>query len=177
MDNYIAEIRMFAGTFAPNGWFNCSGQLLSISQFSALFSLLGTAYGGDGVTTFGLPDFRGRVPVSTGQSSGGSYYNVGDIRGSENVTLTSLQMPVHTHLVNTNSGLADQWDPAGGIPAGSANVEDNKEVYTYTAKVSDGTLHPKTLSPAGGSQPFSVMQPTLAVTFIIAWQGIYPSRP
>jgi microcystin-dependent protein len=177
MDNYLAEIRMFAGTFAPNGWFNCNGQLLSIAQYSALFSLLGTAFGGDGQTTFGLPDFRGRVPVSTGQSIGGSYYNLGDIRGAENVTLTSLQMPVHTHLINTQSGAADQWSPTDGIPAGSGFVSDGTEVNTYSTKVADGNLHPKTLAPAGGSQPFSIMQPTLAVTFIIAWQGIYPSRP
>jgi len=177
MEPILGEIKMFAGSFAPVGWFYCNGQLLSIAQYSALFSLLGTSYGGDGQTTFALPDLRSRAPVATGQGIGLSYYSLGQISGSENVTLSSSQMPVHTHLVNTQSGLADQWAPGSGIPAGSNVFEDSKEVNSYSTKEADGTLHPKTLTPAGGNQPFSIVQPTLAITFIIAWTGIYPSRP
>jgi microcystin-dependent protein len=177
MEPYIGEIKMFAGTFAPNGWFNCDGGLYPISQYSALFALIGNYYGGDGQRTFAVPDLRGRAPISAGQGPQTSRYNVGDSVGVESFALTPLQMPVHTHLINTQSGAADQWSPTNLIPAGSGFVSDGTEVNTYSSKAADGTLHPKTIAPAGGSQPISIMQPVLAVTFIIAWQGIFPSRP
>lgn len=178
MDPYLGEIRMFAGTFAPNGWFNCDGSLLPISQYSALFSLLGNYYGGDGQRTFALPDLRGRAPVSTGQGSGTSNYNLGDAKGAENVTLTPQQMPLHTHVVNVNT-----TSPTAGLPTNAylgfnANPDTGDALPFYSAEPTAGAaLNAGALTPAGGSQAFSVLQPVLAVTFIIAWSGIYPSRP
>ena len=170
-DQYLGEIRMFAGNFAPYGWALCNGQLLSISQNTALFSLIGTYYGGDGVTTFALPNLQSRVPIHQGQGVGLSPYVVGQLGGNENVTLISQQMPQHNHLVNTNNGPGGSVHPANGLLASTTSDKP------YTTGASDGsTLNPQAVSQAGGNQPHNNIQPYLTITYIIALQGIYPSR-
>lgn len=172
---YIGEIVMFAGNFAPRGWQLCQGQLLSIAQNSALFSILGTTYGGDGVTTFALPDLRSRVPVQQGQGPGLSQYVLGEAAGTENVTLLTSQMPAHTHLPLGFNGTADQTTPGNNIPATTNNPTDRSDLPAYVA-ASQANAPMAPVSSAGGSQPFSVLQPFLALNFIIAIEGIFPSR-
>lgn len=170
-DQYIGEIRMFAGNFAPSGWAMCNGQLLSISANTALFSILGTTYGGNGVTSFGLPDLRGRVAVHQGQGNGLSPYVPGEITGSENITLITNQMPQHNHLVNAGS-TGGKNNPAGNFP-GTVAPTATEKIYSSAsnAKMAAGMV-----GMAGGNQPHSNLQPLLAVTFIIAIFGIFPSR-
>lgn len=174
---FIGEIIMFGGNFAPRGWALCNGQLLSIAQNTALFSILGTTYGGDGQTTFALPNLQGRVAIHPGQGPGLSPYVLGQIGGTENVTLTTNQMPLHTHTATVNAAEAPQTvtdNPKGGVPAGSTG---GPQVY---GAAPDGATTMNagmvTNAPAGGSQPFSIIQPYLCVNFIIALQGIFPSR-
>ncbi|BEP91904.1 tail fiber protein [Acidovorax sp. A79] len=174
----IAEIRMFAGNFAPRGWALCNGQLLSISQNTALFSLLGTTYGGNGQTTFGLPDLRGRVPVGTGQGPGLSLVDLGEVSGSPTHTLNSTEMPAHTHAAptipaSTTLGTVQEPGPLA-IPAGS-----NQRNAQYAASSTANTqlaMSSATTGSTGGNQPFSVMQPYLGLNYIIALEGIFPSR-
>jgi microcystin-dependent protein len=170
MDPYIGEIRMFAGNFAPRGWAFCNGQLLAIAQNTALFSLLGTMYGGDGRTNFALPDLRGRVPMHFGQGPGLTPRTQGEQSGSETVTLIAGQMPSHSHAVNGNQGPGDSTSPAGRYWAASSRRDAS---YAGSA---DTALSPQAVAPAGGSQPHENRQPYLAVSYIIALQGIYPPR-
>ena len=178
---FVAEIRMFCGNFPPRNWAFCNGQLLPIAQNTALFSLLGTTYGGNGQTNFALPDLRGRSPMNQGQGPGLSPKDLGEVAGVENVTLITNTMPSHTHPLvqntisfpsNSNAGNADS--PAGNIFAGNASQED------YTAPPGNGTLAPMTmggnLAPTGQGQPFSDMQPFLGVSFILCMFGVFPSR-
>lgn len=170
-DQYLGEIRMFAGNFAPYGWALCNGQLLSISQNTALFSLIGTYYGGDGITTFALPNLQSRVPIHQGQGVGLSPYNVGQNGGNESVTLTSQQMPQHNHMMNAVGG--------GGTAnrVSNAYLANGTAGNVYNPGPSDGTtLNTNAISFAGNSQPHTNIQPYLCITFIIALQGIYPSR-
>ena len=170
MEPFIAQIMMFGGNFAPRGWAFCNGQLMSISQNSALFSILGTTYGGDGVTTFALPNLQGRVPIHPGQSGGTSNYTLGEAAGSENVSILITNMPAHTHIVSA-SQTAGSADPAGMVPAN----ENIARTAIYGAP--DGTvMAPNMNSVVGGSQPIGIVQPYLCVTFIIALEGIFPSR-
>jgi microcystin-dependent protein len=165
---FLGEMRIFSFDFAPRGWASCAGQQMSIQQNSALFSLLGTTYGGNGVTTFALPDLRSCVPVGTGQLAGGSFYQLGGRAGTENVTLTLAQLPQHNHLMQAASG-ASTGDPTGaivGTPAASKPYRNGPA----TAQLANGT------GPNGGSQPHSNIQPYLTVNFSIALQGIFPSR-
>lgn len=168
---YLGEIRMFAGNFAPRGWAKCEGQLLSIASNTALFSLLGTTYGGDGMTTFALPDLRGRVPMAPGQGPGLSSRILGEMTGSETTTLTVNQMPAHTHAVNASTIDGDQNVPTGAIPANTKTLD--KE---YLAGAPNTTMSPSMIGVSGGNQPFNIVQPSLCVTFIIALEGIYPPR-
>lgn len=178
---FLAEIMMFGGNFAPRGWAMCNGQLLSIAQNTALFSLLGTTFGGDGVTTFGLPDLRGRVPMHWGTGGGLSPRVLGERAGTENATLTVNNLPSHTHVstlsasMPSNSGAGNADSPNGNIPAGNATQENYSALNT-----ANGTMSPITLAggiqPAGGNVPFPIMQPYLALTFCVALEGIYPSR-
>ena len=180
MDPILGEVRIFAGTFAPNGWFFCDGSTLPISQYAALFSLLGTNYGGDGVQTFKVPDLRGRAPVHSGNGQGinVSRYEVGQTAGVESANITTLQMPAHTHTVNVNSVAPSQGFATNGFLGFNANAETGEPYPFYSATATAGsTLNPAALTPAGGSQPFNIVQPVLGINFIIAWQGIYPSRP
>jgi microcystin-dependent protein len=170
---YLGEIRMFAGNFAIAGWALCNGQLLSISQNTALFAILGTTYGGDGVSTFALPDLRGRVPIHVGQGVGlSNAYILGQETGVESVTLTASQMPVHTHLVQCNTGGGNQASPAGNLPA----VESTGTSLDYSNAPPNGAMSSAMNASTGGSQPHSNIQPVLCVNFLIALEGIFPSR-
>jgi microcystin-dependent protein len=171
-DPFVAEIRMFAGNFAPTGWALCNGQLMPISQNTALFSLLGTTYGGDGKSTFALPDLQGCAPLHPGQGSGLSLYDLGQQGGSENVTLLQSEMPSHNHpVVVRPSGQA----PPGGVATGNVGARSNSRPYNPDAP--NAIMDPSTgLVIAGGSLPHNNMMPYLTVTFIIALQGVFPPR-
>jgi microcystin-dependent protein len=151
---------------------------MSISQNAALFAILGTNFGGNGVNTFGLPDFRGRVPVNQGQGPGLSSYVVGEMTGSENISLLQNQMPTHTHLVacDNNSGDTTLYDPTNNFVSAQASPSSGGNGIVAFSASSNQTMNPGMITPAGGSQPFSILQPLLCVTFIIALVGIFPSR-
>jgi microcystin-dependent protein len=174
-DAYLGEIRMFGGTFAPSGWALCNGQLLPISQNNALFSILGTSFGGDGVSTFGLPNLQSRVPVHQGQGQGLSPYTVGQTGGSEQVTLLANQMPVHTHIVNASNTNASATTAGGNLPA-TVDPPRGQEAPKIYGSPAATTMAANMIGSAGGSQPHTNIQPYQCVTFIIALQGIYPSR-
>jgi len=176
MDAYIGEIRMFAGDFAPSGWSLCNGSLLSINQWSALYSLIQNYYGGDGVQTFAVPDLRGRAPVSAGQGPGLSNYYLGQRAGGESVTITTAQMPAHNHLVNANSVGANQILPTGFYPSDLIDPISGDGTNLYSNVAPDVTLNAGTISTTGGSQPVKIVPPVLAVNYIIALVGEYPSR-
>lgn len=164
---YLGQISIFGFNFPPRGWAFCNGQILPIAQNQALFSLLGTTYGGNGVTTFALPNLQSRVPIHFGQGAGLSSYNQGQSGGSEVVTLISAQMPAHNHLASvTNAGAAGSR-PAGNVPSAGGS---------YAASSDGGTFNPAFIQNAGGSQPHGNVQPYLALNFCIALEGIYPSR-
>lgn len=170
---FVAEIRMFGFNFAPTGWAQCNGQLLPISQNTALFSLLGTFYGGDGKSTFALPNLQGAVPIHQGQGSGLSEYFIGQMGGSEFVTLLSSEMPVHNHFVQAyDVDSADNRIPAPNMSLGAPGTGN---VYsTSTAGLTQ--MAPQALSPAGGSLPHNNLMPYLVVNFCIAMQGVFPPR-
>lgn len=169
-DPFIGEIRMFAGNFAPQGWATCDGQLMAIAQNDALFSLVGTTYGGDGQTTFGLPDLRGRLPLHMGQGPGLSNYPIGQSAGSESVTLTSPQLPAHSHTLLASGAAANNASPLGSLTAASSS----SSIYGNAAPAV--TMRADAVAPAGGSQPHDNLMPFLCLNFIIALEGIYPSR-
>lgn len=162
---------MVGFNFPPQGWALCNGQILSIAQNTALFSLLGTTYGGNGQTTFALPDLRSRVPIHPGQGAGLSSYTIGQLGGVESVTLLATQIPSHNHGVNCNTGGGTQASPASAYPA----VESTGTSLDYAA-ASNGAMNPAMIGNTGGSQPHTNIQPYLCVNFIIALQGIFPSR-
>lgn len=167
MEPFIGQISAVAFPFAPRGWALCSGQILPIAQNQALFSILGTTYGGNGVNTFALPDLRGRAAVHTGPVNA-----LGAQAGTENVTLNSTQMPLHTHaVVNAVTTTADASDPTGALWAATTSAEGN--LYNPTPDV---LMAPNALAMGGGNQPHNNMHPTTVVNFIIALQGIFPSR-
>lgn len=170
-DPFIGEMRLFAGNFAPRGWALCEGQLLAISQNDALFSLLGTIYGGDGRTTFGLPDLRGRVPVHQGTGPGLPDARIGQTGGAETVTLTSSQVPAHSHAVRASAALG-----TGSAP-GNALLTATGPVNSYGSGAPDLAMAADALSTQpGGPLSHDNMAPFLAVNTIIALFGIYPSR-
>jgi microcystin-dependent protein len=175
-DQYVGEIRIFTGDFAPLGWAPCNGQFMSISQHTALFSLLGTTYGGDGRTTFALPDLRDKAPLQAGRGNGLSPRDLGESGGAAAVTVTAAQMPSHTHAVNCVSGGGDQNTPVGTIWA-EAHVS-RQGIPMYAAGASSGApqMGAQALASAGGNQPHNNLPPTLALNFIIALQGVYPPR-
>lgn len=178
MDPYVGEIRMVGFNFAPTGWALCAGQLLPISQNQALFALLGTTFGGNGQTTFGLPDLRSRVPINQGQGTGLSNYVMGETGGSENVNLTQAQMPSHNHLINVNNANGTASDPTGGIPAKGYTGDGRNPtlIPNYTTANATGQFAPNAVTQTGGSQPHQNIQPYLCVNFIIALVGVFPSR-
>lgn len=170
-DGFLGEIDLVAFNFAPQGWAMCQGQILSISQNTALFSLLGTTYGGNGTTNFALPDLRGRRIISSGQGAGLSNYSLGETGGEETVTLTVAQMPSHTHQVNANTAVGTALTPAGNAWASQTSTSLYSNSPTATA-----SLAPQAIGFSGGSQPHDNMPPYLVLNYIIALQGIYPSR-
>ena len=171
-DPFVAEIRIFGFNFPPTGWAFCNGQLLAISQNTALFSLLGTTYGGDGKTTFGLPNLQGSVPLDPGQGPGLSPRYQGEVDGETVVTLLESEMPVHMHTAQGYAGAGGQG------PAGNAWADANQRGISTYAPNTNGTVQmsPLALSPTGGSQPHNNMMPYLVLNFCIALQGIYPPR-
>lgn len=163
---------MLGFNFAPRGWATCDGQSLSINQYTPLFALIGTTYGGDGVQTFALPDMRGRVPTHQGQSPGNPNFTMGLRGGLETVTLNSSQLPVHNHLINANSAAGDTGAPAGAIFADSGRT-DREYLSTGATNV---VMSHQIMTMAGGSQPHDNMQPFLTINYCIELEGIFPSR-
>jgi microcystin-dependent protein len=172
-DQFVAEIRIFAGNFAPLGWAFCDGQLLSISQNTALFSLLGTTYGGDGRTNFALPNLQGSAPVQAGQGPGLSIRDLGEVGGEPTVTLLQTEMPAHSHTPQCNNGSGDLNTPSS--TAWSKAHTGKTPFNSYTSN-SSRNVQMNPLPLAGGNQPHNNMPPYLALNFIIALQGIFPPR-
>jgi microcystin-dependent protein len=164
---FLGEIVMFGGNFAPRGWAFCNGQLLSISQNTALFSILGTTYGGNGTTTFALPDLRGRAPMHQGQGPGLSPRQLGEQTGTESVQLLTSEMPAHNHPALGSTGAVNTTRPTNAIPAKGGS---------YTTAGPDTTMNAQAIGVAGNNLPHENMPPQLAVSFIIATEGIFPSR-
>jgi microcystin-dependent protein len=172
MDPYLAQVILFAGNFAPQSWAYCDGSLISIQQNSALFSLIGTYYGGNGQTTFALPDLRGRIAIGAGQGQGLSYHSIGEAAGSENHSITGNQLPAHTHnvVIPTTDSPGNTDDPVNNILAGADSL-----IYAPAAGA-PGKYGGVSMAGAGASQPVQMLQPYLALNYIIAMEGIYPSR-
>lgn len=166
---FIGQIVMFGGNFAPRSWALCNGQLLSIAQNSALFSILGTTYGGDGRTSFGLPDLRGRVAMHPGNGPGLAGRSLGQKGGTQTTTLTAQNLPPHSHAMRGNSGQPDESNPEGGFPANSGAT--GEDLYAATGNVNMGTT-----GNVGNGASFSNEPPFQCVNFIIALQGTFPSR-
>lgn len=170
-DPFVAEIRIFPFNFAPKGWAWCDGQLLPLSQNTALFSLLGTTYGGDGKSNFALPDLQGSAPMHPGQGPGLSLHDLGETGGSETVTLLQSEIPMHSHQLR-----ADTQDIADtNIPSPNASFAKSASGTLYQS-TSNGQLSDQALAPAGGDQPHNNMQPYLTCYFCIALQGVFPPR-
>jgi microcystin-dependent protein len=168
---YIGEIRLFGGSFAPAGWALCQGQLMPISQNDTLFNLIGTTYGGDGQETFAIPNLSGRVPVHQGQGPGISQsYQIGEMAGVEQVTLTTQQIPVHNHAVLVSQDIGTQTSPSGQLYA------QNTQILLYTQDTASKFFNPSMIAPQGGSQPHENMQPFLVITYILSLFGIFPSQ-
>jgi microcystin-dependent protein len=162
---YVGEIRMFAGNFAPAGWMFCEGQLLPISEYETLFNLIGTTYGGDGQSTFALPDLRGRVPIHFGNG-----FTLAETGGVEEVTLTVSQIPAHSHPMLASTAAGGANSPSGNVTAASPSVT------LYIQDVPDSNMAPSAVGSTGGSQPHNNFQPYLCVDFIISLFGIFPSQ-
>jgi microcystin-dependent protein len=175
-DPFLAEIRMFGGNFAPRGWALCNGQLMSISQNTALFSLLGTTYGGDGRVTFGLPNLQGTAPMQQGQGAGLSDRFLGETGGEPNVTLIQSEMPMHTHTAMAVDDSGDSTDPTGRTWAQALQGRVGDKLYSV-GQQPNMQMGAQAVLPTGGGQPHNNMPPYLTVTFIIALQGIFPQRP
>lgn len=171
-DPYIGEIRMFAGNYAPQGWALCNGALQSISGNEALFTLIGTTYGGDGQSTFALPDMRGRLPLHQGTGPGLTARVMGQAFGSEEVTLTATQMPSHAHMLVASTADATASVPTGAIPAG----QPGDTLYLSNPAVPPTSMSPNALQPNGGSQPHDNTMPFLCVNFIISLFGVFPQQ-
>lgn len=170
---FLGMIATFGFNFDPPGWEFCRGQLLQISEYDTLYALIGTTYGGDGITTFGIPDLRGRVPVGQGAGPGRTYF-LGELQGSEQVTITTQQLPSHNHPVVATTEAGDTSVPTGAYPANTFVID--KEYNAGPANLK--AMHQQMVSAAGTNPaPFSIVQPVLAVNYCIAVNGIWPNRP
>ena len=167
---YIGGIRMFAGNFAPNGWMTCEGQILPISENDALFTLIGTTYGGDGQETFNLPNLASRVPIHMGTGPDGTTYQIGEKAGTEQETLTVQQIPIHTHPFTGSTAPGSQATPVGNMVAASNTVS------LYKASPPTTPLNAQAVQPTGGSQPHENTQPFLCLNYIISLFGIFPTQ-
>jgi microcystin-dependent protein len=170
-DPFVAEIRIFPFNFAPKGWAFCDGQLLPLSQNTALFSLLGTTYGGNGKSNFALPDLQGRAPMHPGQGPGLSLHDLGETGGSDTVSLLESEIPSHTHACRVSS---DQAGLQGPSPA--RTIARSVNGFAYVAGPANVNMAPEVLAPAGGDQPHNNLQPFLTFNFCIAMQGVFPPR-
>ena len=170
MAPYVGEIRMFAGNFPPNGWMFCEGATLSISENEVLFQLIGTTFGGDGEETFNLPNLASRVPIHMGTGPSGTTYQLGEMAGTEQETLTVQQIPNHTHQLLASASPGNVNGPAGNITAESAAVK------IYLDDTPATPMNASAISPVGGSQPHENMQPFLCINFIISLFGVFPSQ-
>ncbi len=174
MDPFVAEIRIFPFNFAPKGWAFCDGQILPLSQNTALFSLLGTTYGGDGKSNFALPDMQGNAPMHPGQGPGLSLHDLGETGGSETVTLLESEIPSHTHAMRAhNLDAADAQNPSP-----NTSLAQSAQGFAYQSVINANLtlMAPQTLPPAGGDQPHNNMMPYLTLNFCLALQGVYPPR-
>ena len=172
MDPFVAEIRILGFNFAPKGWAFCDGQLMPISQNTALFSLLGTTYGGDGKSTFALPDMQGNAPMHPGQGPGLSLHDLGETGGSETVTLLESEIPSHAHALTADPNVAETPDPTINSLARGSSIN----AYQTNANANLVTMSDSAVAPAGGDQPHNNMMPYLTLNFCIALQGVYPPR-
>jgi microcystin-dependent protein len=175
MTPYIAQIILLGFDFNPKGWALCAGQLMPINQNQALFSILGTTYGGNGIQTFALPDLRGRVPFNPGQGPGLSNYVLGQVSGTENITLLANNLPLHNHPMQVNTGAGNAGSPSANLLAQGPIIAGgvNTNVFTNSANT---TMSPTAIAPNGGNQPISILQPYLVLNYSIALLGIFPSR-
>ena len=167
---YIGEIRMFGGNFAPSGWAFCDGQEIPIAENDALFTLIGTTYGGDGQSTFRLPDLQGRAPIHQGTGPGLGTYTIGEKAGVESVTLTTQQIPTHTHTWQASTGGGSSNTPANNVTASPPVAK------LYRTGTPGDPMSPKVIQPAGGSQPHENLQPYLTISFIISLYGVFPTQ-
>lgn len=171
---YVGEIRLFPYTFAPNGWLDCDGRLLPISEYDVLFNLIGTTYGGDGMNTFALPNLCGRVPIHQGTGTGLGTYVLGQQAGTESVTLIPNQLPAHTHAFNAVNSAASSPGPAANLQLGSVSGDT---LYTNSITgIGSGNLALTAVGSAGGGLPHDNTMPSLVARFCIAWAGVYPSQ-
>ena len=168
---YVGEIRMFAGNFPPNGWMFCEGQTLPISENEVLFQLIGTTYGGDGQSTFNLPNLASRVPIHMGTGPDGTTYQLGEMAGTEQETLTVQQIPNHTHPLTASTATGTTPSPSGNVLAATAGG-----IALFYEGSTDGQLNAQAITPAGGSQPHENTQPFLCNNFIISLFGVFPQQ-
>ncbi|MBO9715031.1 tail fiber protein [Sphingomonas sp.] len=174
---FLGEVRLMPYNFAPKGWAYCAGQILSIQQNTALFSLLGTTYGGNGVSTFALPDLRGRAPIGIGTSPSGITYVEGEVAGQESVTLIVTELPMHNHMWQADNTSADSPAPANNyLSSPHLPGANNSPINTYASPGSQVPLAPGMCGLTGGNQPHNNMQPYLVLAYCIALQGVFPSR-
>ena len=171
MPPYVGEIRMFAGNFPPNGWLFCQGQLLPISENETLFQLIGTTYGGDGQETFRLPDLSSRVPIHMGTGPDGTTYQLGEMAGTESETLSTQQIPNHSHALIASTAAGTAVTPVGNVLAATGGG-----IALYYEGLPNGNLSAQSVTPAGGSQSHDNTQPFLCINFIISLYGVFPSQ-
>ncbi|GAB3996303.1 tail fiber protein [Spirosoma daeguense] len=179
MEEYIGIVKLFAGNYAIKGWAFCAGQLLPINQYSALYSLLGTTYGGNGTTTFALPDLRGRAAIGFGAGPGLQNYSLGEVGGTESVTLISTQMPAHSHSLNGTTAAGDLVPPTGALLAAATGADGDGNPVTVNSYVNGSPntiLNPASIGITGGNQPHENRSPFLTLNYIICLEGVYPSR-
>jgi microcystin-dependent protein len=167
---YVGEIRMFAGNFPPNGWMFCEGATLPISENEVLFQLIGTTYGGDGEETFNLPNLASRVPIHMGTGPDGTTYQIGEMAGTEQETLSTAQIPAHSHALLASGAPGTETGPAGNLTGQPATKR------IYAAVTGPAAMNPASVTPAGGSQPHENTQPFLCINFIISLFGVFPSQ-